>query len=166
MNLLQSSQNVDEIESNVNLHTAEQKADNPLGIINTLPEGARGLFEASDQLYGTINICMGDFTPHEIDTRIKEKLSTRDFGNINAIITELMSKNDISLIGELFSYMWKANCVLYSVVTAFLLEKGWKNMLLQGALGRVVIRNGEGYMKRKLRILEAKYLSQIQSSSA
>ena len=48
-NLLQSSQNVEEIESNANLHTAEQKADNPLGIINTLPEGARGFFEASDQ---------------------------------------------------------------------------------------------------------------------
>ena len=62
-NLLQSSQNRDEIESNTNLHMAEQKADNPLGIINTLPEGERGLFEASDQLYGTINICTGDFTP-------------------------------------------------------------------------------------------------------
>ena len=125
-NILQNSQNVDERESNANLHTAEQTADNPLGPLNILLEGARGLFDASDQYYGTINICTDDFTPREIDTRTKEKPSARDIGNINAVnvITEMMSKNDISPTGEPFSYsMWKANCVLYSVVSAFLNQR-------------------------------------------
>ena len=60
-NLLQSSPNVDEMESNANLHTAQPTVGNPLEPLDTLPEGARGLFEASDQLCGTINICTGDF---------------------------------------------------------------------------------------------------------
>lgn len=89
-------------------------------------------------------------------TRIKEKPSARDLGNINAVITELMSNNDISPTGEPFPYM----CISIG-------ERMEKTRRCgRWGLGRVTTRNGEGYMKRKLRILEIKYLSQSRSSCA
>ena len=39
---------------------------------------------------------------------------------------ELMKQCKVSPTDNPFSYLWVANCVLYSVVTAFLLYKGWK----------------------------------------
>ena len=58
------------------------------------------------------------------DTRIKERPTKHDLDNINQTITEIMKQ---ASPGENpFSYLWIANCVLYSVVVAFLLNKGWK----------------------------------------
>ena len=49
-----------------------------------------------------------------------------DLENINKVIMELMKQCRVSPTDNPFSYLWIANCVLYSVVTAFLLHKGWK----------------------------------------
>lgn len=38
----------------------------------------------------------------------------------------LMNQNRVSPIEDPFDYLWIANCVLFFVVVAFLLLKGWK----------------------------------------
>ena len=71
-----------------------------------------------------VNTLPGEFGEREFDTRIKERPTKRDLDNINQTITEIMKQ--ASSRENPFSYLWIANCVLYSVVVAFLLNKGWK----------------------------------------
>ena len=54
---------------------------------------------------------------------------------------ELMKQYNISPTENPFSYQWIANCVLYSVVTVFLLQKGWKK---QGPGRPRRVDNGRG----------------------
>ena len=49
-----------------------------------------------------------------------------DLKSIKKVITTLMSQSELSPAGDPFQYLWIANCVLYSVIVAFLLLKGWK----------------------------------------
>ena len=73
-----------------------------------------------------VNTQEGEFINREIDTRLKEKPTNKDLGSINKAIVELMQQHHISPTENPFSYQWVANSVLYSVVTVFLLQKGWK----------------------------------------
>ena len=93
---------------------------------NTLGSDARELLELSAHIYTQINSCEGDFGNRTIDTRTKGKPINDDLVNINKVIMELMKQCKVSPTDNPFSYLWVANCVLYSVVTAFLLYKGWK----------------------------------------
>ena len=52
-----------------------------------------------------------------------------DVKNINAAIDVLMRReveHSIDPTTNPFGYLWMANCILYSVVAAFLINKGWK----------------------------------------
>ena len=68
----------------------------------------------------------GDFTNREIDTRTKKRTTGEDIENIDKVIDELMKQNMINPSENPFSYLWLANChlfsriVIYSVVVAFL----------------------------------------------
>ena len=52
-----------------------------------------------------------------------------------------MQQHHISPTENPFSYQWVANSVLYSVVTVFLLQKGWKK---QGPRSLRRVDNGRG----------------------
>ena len=93
---------------------------------NTLSSEARELLETSAHIYTQISPCEGDFRNRTIDTRTKGKPINGDLENINKVIMELMKQCRVSPTDNPFSYLWIANCVLYAVVTAFLLHKGWK----------------------------------------
>ena len=151
---------VETSKNEANLHMlAVESNKSPLGLVNTLSDDAHELLEASDQMIGTINTRMGDFVAREIDTRTKGKPTTSDIRNINNAITEMMQRNNISPTENPFEYLWIANCVLYSVVTAFLLAKGWKK---QGPRtersGERNNRNGRAFMRRKSRLRGEKFL--------
>ena len=75
---------------------------------------------------GVLNQQTCEFGEREFDTRIKERLTKCDLNNINLTIIKLMEQQQLSPRENPFSYLWIANCVLYSVVMAFLLNKGWK----------------------------------------
>ena len=118
---------VESSENEANLHMPAVESNNsPLGPVNTLSDDACELLEASEQMIGMINTRMGDFVAREIDTRTKGRPTASDIRNINSAITEMMQRNNISPTENPFEYLWIANCVLYSVVIAFLLAKGWK----------------------------------------
>ena len=70
--------------------------------------------------------CEGDFRNRTIDRRTKGKPINGDLENIKKVIMELMKQCRVSPMDNPFSDLCIANCVLYSVVTAFLLHKGWK----------------------------------------
>ena len=92
----------------------------------SLSSEARELLKSATNVYIHIHPCEGDFSNRTIDTRTKGTPTKGDHENINKVITELMKQCRVSPTDNPFSYLWIANCVLYSVVTAFLLYKGWK----------------------------------------
>ena len=59
----------------------------------------------------------------------------------NKVIVELMKQRYISPTENPLSYQWVANSVCYSVVTVFLLQKGWKK---QGPRSLRRANNGRG----------------------
>ena len=89
-------------------------------------ERVNGLSESPVQILVSINSNPGDFTNREIDTRTRKRPTGEDIENIDKVIGELMKQNAINTSENPFSYLWLANCVVYSVVVAFLLRKGWK----------------------------------------
>ena len=74
----------------------------------------------------TISTHPGDYSQRDIDTRTKETPSTKDLEEINQAIKLLMERYEVTQTQNPFGFLWLANCVLYSVVCAFLLMKGWK----------------------------------------
>ena len=74
----------------------------------------------------TISTHPGDYSQRDIDTRTKETPSTKDLEEINQAIKLLMERYEVTPTQNPFGFLWLANCVLYSVVCAFLLMKGWK----------------------------------------
>lgn len=80
---------------------------------------------------------------------------------ISKAIVELMKQHNISPTENPFSYQWTANCVLYSVVTVFLLQKGRKK---QGPRRLRLVDNGRskrdyvaevGEIRKKISIAKA-----------
>ena len=73
--------------------------------------------------------------PHERLTQEQKKDQHKsDIQNINRVSSELMRQKSTGIPrenGEPFNILWISNCVLHSVVVAFLLEKGWKKRASQ-----------------------------------
>ena len=75
----------------------------------------------------TISTHPVDYSQRDIDTRTKETPSTKHLEEINQAIKLLMERYEVTPTQNPFGFLWLANCVLYSVVGAFLLMKGCKN---------------------------------------
>ena len=75
----------------------------------------------------TISTHPVDYSQRDIDTRTKETPSTKHLEEINQAIKLLMERYEVTPTQNPFGFLWLANCVLYSVVCAFLLMKGCKN---------------------------------------
>ena len=82
------------------------------------------MLEKATQLSASVNSDLGEYKSRQIDTRTKEKRTGYDLKNINKTVEELMRQNVISPVENPFGYLWIANCVLYSTVSAFFLIKG------------------------------------------
>lgn len=112
------------VQEDLDLHMRERFS--PEGVTSTISEEARTLLESSIIILCQINTCQGQYKAREFDTRIKEKPTKRDLENINQALAELMRQQKVLPTDNPFTYLWIASCVLYSVVIAFLLYKGWK----------------------------------------
>ena len=107
------------------LHTAERVLI-PEEQVNTLNEETRTLVDGAALVLARVNTQEGEFINREIDTRINEKPSNNDLGNIEKAIVELMKQHYNSSPENPFSYQWIADSALYSVVTVFPQQKGWE----------------------------------------
>ena len=74
----------------------------------------------------SISNTQGDFTERHVDTRTKERPKMSNLKSINKVITTLLNEPKWVILRGLISVFMVANCVLYSVIVAFLLSKGWK----------------------------------------
>ena len=60
-----------------------------------------------------------------MDTRTKERPSLKDLENENTVVSHMMNKRRVN--GNAFQSIWIVlSSIVYSVVIAFLLLKGWK----------------------------------------
>ena len=85
------------------------------------------LLDSANCILLSVSDNTGDFVERSVDTQTKEKPTKTDLRNINTVIEVLMSRNkQVSPNENPFEYLWLVDCVLYSVVAAFLLLKGWK----------------------------------------
>ena len=121
-NLLENGTQVSEPrrEALANLHIQDHSEE----IINTLNDSQRELLEQSPLLLALANTREGEYSKRNIDTRIKQKPSKSDLKSINNVIIALMEREKATPTDNPFKYMWLANCILYSVVTSFLVLKG------------------------------------------
>ena len=82
--------------------------------------------EPANRIMETISTHPGDYSQRDIDTRTKETPLTKDLEEINQAIKLLMERYEVTPTQNPFGFLWLANCALYSVVSTFLLMKGWK----------------------------------------
>lgn len=132
------STNFEVNHEDADLHTVTVGAipTRPAGVLN---QQTCDLLDSSNVIFARVNTQQGEFGEREIDTRIKERPTKSDLNNINLSIIKLMEQHQVSPRENPFSYLWIANCVLYSVVMEFLLNKDWKKLLAE----RVSNTNGK-----------------------
>ena len=70
-------------------------------------------------IFALVNTQQREVGEQEFDTRISARPTKCDLNNIDLTTTKLMEQYEVSPKKNLFSYLWVANCVLYSVVMAF-----------------------------------------------
>ena len=79
---------------------------------------------------GRIHSKIDNNNNNNLESRTKKIRKNQDIININAAIEQLMKQNDVNSAPEParkpFVFLWLANCVMYSVVVAFLVMKGWE----------------------------------------
>ena len=79
---------------------------------------------------GRIHSKIDNNNNNNLESRTKKRRKNQDIININAAIEQLMKQNDVNSAPEParkpFVFLWLANCVMYSVVVAFLVMKGWE----------------------------------------
>ena len=87
------------------------------------------LLEPANRIMEIISTHPGDYSQRDIDTRTKETPSPKELEEINQAVKLLMERYEVTPTQSPFGFLWLANCVLYSVVCAFLLMKGWKKQV-------------------------------------
>ncbi|XP_068671379.1 uncharacterized protein [Montipora foliosa] len=119
--------NLEQELQDTHLHTTTMGTGNgTIEDINSTNPAYQVLLQSSQGILSSIQTNQGDFTMRKIDTRTKEKPKNEDLRNINNAVEELMEQNNSSPENDPFNYLWMANVVLYAVIVALLLMKGWK----------------------------------------
>ena len=82
------------------------------------------LAQKAEIIYASLGNVPGDYSQRFVDTRTKERPSLKDLENIKTVVSEMMNNRRVN--GKAFQSIWIVSCIVYSVVIAFLLLKGWK----------------------------------------
>ena len=97
---------------------------------NETPVEVKNIFQAAKLVFASVAADPGDLSNRLLDSRTKKRPTNQDIININAVIEHLMKQNDVNNapdpVQNPFVFLWPANCVIYSVVVAFLVMKGWE----------------------------------------
>ena len=115
-----------------NLHSTKTQVPEE----NEMPAEVKNIFQAAKLFFASMAADPGDFSNRLLDSRTKKSPTNQDIININAAIEQLMKQNDVNNAPDPaqnpFVFLWLANCVVYSVVVAFLVMKGWKKKVNSG----------------------------------
>ena len=110
--------------NNNNLHSTNAQVPEE----NETPAEMKNIFQTAKLVFASVAADPGDFSNRLLDSRTKKRPTNQDIININAAIDQLMKQNDVINAPDPAQnpFLWLANCVIYSVVVAFLVLKGWK----------------------------------------
>ena len=90
-------------------------------------EAPSELTQVAAQFVASVTQFPADFSGRCHDTRTKQKPTGNDIANVNTTVCELLKSNALpNPTEDPFGYLWTVNCILYSVVIAFLVCKGWE----------------------------------------
>ena len=108
--------------NNNNLHSTNEQVPEE----NETPAEVKNIFQAAKLVFASVAADPGDFSNRLLDSRTKKRPTNQDIININAAIEQLMKQNDVINAPDPAQnpFLWLANCVIYSVVVAFLVLKG------------------------------------------
>ena len=115
--------------NNNNNNKKKKKKKSPLLTPMDLNPSAYDILEGATSILTSISPTSGEFGRRNIDTRIKQRLTRTEVKNINAAIDVLMRReveHSMDPTTNPLGHLWMANCILYAVVAAFLINKGWK----------------------------------------
>ena len=85
------------------------------------------LLQLTDPILASVAKSPGDFSGRRHDTRTKQRPTGAEVKDVNAAVSVLLKHNKIpDPAQDPFGYLWIANCILYSVIVAFYISKGWK----------------------------------------
>ena len=107
----------------MNTVTVRAGPTRPASVLN---QQTGDLLDSSNVIFALANTQRGEVGEQEFDTRISAGPTKCDLNNINLTTMKLMEQHQVSPKSNPLSYLWVANCVLYSIVMAFLLNKGGK----------------------------------------
>ena len=69
----------------------------------------------------------GEFKERCYDTRTKQRPNNKDIANVNAAVREIIKQRSVpDPVENPFGFLWLVNCIVYSVIIAFYISKGWK----------------------------------------
>ena len=69
----------------------------------------------------------GEFKERCYDTRTKRRPNIKDTANVNAAVREIIKQRSVpDPVENPFGFLWLVNCIVYSVIIAFYISKGWK----------------------------------------
>ena len=69
----------------------------------------------------------GEFKERCYDTRTKQRPNIKDIANVNIAVREIIKQSSApDPVENPFGFLWLVNCILYSVIIAFYISKGWK----------------------------------------
>ena len=85
------------------------------------------LTQSAAPILALVTLAPGDFSGRCYDPRTKQKPTGVDIKNVNTAVEELVKCKSVPHPSvNPFGYLWMINCILYSVVVAFCISKGWK----------------------------------------
>ena len=84
------------------------------------------LLDSSNVIFALANTQQGEVGEQKFDTHKSARPSKCDLNNINLTTMKLMEQQQVSPKENPLSYLWVANCLLYSVVMALSVNKCWK----------------------------------------
>lgn len=97
------------------------------GSDTSIDEVPSELAQLATQFLASVKQSPRDFSGRSYDTRTKQKPTGNDIDNVNTAVRELLKCNTVPEPSEdSFGYLWMENCLLYSVIIAFYVCKGWK----------------------------------------
>lgn len=85
------------------------------------------LIQLTFPILASVTQVSGEFKERCYDTRTKRKPNNKDIANVNAAVREIIKQRSVpDPVENPFGFLWLVNCIVYSVIIAFYISKGWK----------------------------------------
>ena len=118
----------DEADLHLNIPSNQQV---PLGCpVAPISASASELLQLAQPTLALVTTSSGDFCGRAFDNRSMQRPTGVDVRDVNTAVNELIKRSDVPDPSKNpFGYLWMINCIVYSVVAALFVQKGWKKQV-------------------------------------